>query len=89
MSNVTLGRITSEPNENNEHSLKCPQCKCDFLSTINKDNKTDALNSVACPACKHSGEPKLFVAAAHQDEVKSKTMNYAKNELSKMLNRLR
>lgn len=86
---TTLGQITSEPNDNNEHLLKCPKCKSDFLSSINKDDKTNALGSVLCPTCKHFGEPKFFVAAVHQDEVNSMAMNYATTELSKLFKKFK
>lgn len=83
MSNATLGEITSEPNEHGEHSLRCPQCSNDLLSTIAQDDKTGVINNVTCPACGYMEEPKLFVAAAHQDEVSAMAKDYVAKELSK------
>lgn len=83
MSGVTLGKITSEPNKNGQHSLRCPQCSNSFLSTIAQDDKSQAMNDVICPACGHAAEPKYFVAAAHQNEVNAMTKDYLVKELSK------
>lgn len=83
MSETTLGKITSEPNEQGEHTLKCPQCSTVFLSTITTDDETGAINDTVCSSCAYSNEPKLFVAAAHQAEVNKIAMDYASKELKK------
>lgn len=84
MSDVTLGKISSHPNENGEHVLKCPQCSHSFQTTISKDDKTGAIEKTTCPVCVYQNEPKYFVAAAHQSEVNSLTMGYAAKELKNL-----
>ncbi|CAN5689274.1 hypothetical protein BH23PAT2_BH23PAT2_08640 [soil metagenome] len=81
MSSAKLGKITSDPNDKGEHTLKCPQCSTVFLSTITTDDATGVINNTVCSACSYSGEPKLFVAAAHQAEVNEMTTNYVTKEL--------
>lgn len=76
-------KITSDPNENGEHSLKCPECGNDFLSVITKNDTTGAISTITCPSCQHVDEPKHFVTVAHQEEVNSLVMDYAIKELKK------
>ena len=83
MGDVTLGTISSHPNENGDHTLKCPKCAQTFLSKISKDDKTSILNPVVCPACSYSDDPKHFVAAAHQNEVNSMARDYVAKQLKK------
>lgn len=83
MSEATLGKIVSEPNDKGEHTLKCPRCSTTFLSKITTDDTTGAINNAACSACNYGDEPKHFVAAAHQAEVNEMAMEYATKELKK------
>lgn len=85
MSDIALGTITSEPNENGEHTLQCPSCSHIFLSTISKDDKTGELDNSVCPTCQFSKEPKNFVAAAHQSEVNELATAYVANEIRNSL----
>jgi len=83
MATKDIEKITSEPNEEGKHSLRCPECLVDFLSTITKDDKSDAINDVHCPSCGHNDEPKLFIAAANQSAVNKLAMDHAVKELKK------
>lgn len=76
-------QIQSDPNENDEHSLKCPKCSTSFLAPITKE-ETGELNDNVCPACNHTAEPLLFVAEAHRGEVNAKAAEYVGIELKKM-----
>jgi transcription elongation factor Elf1 len=89
MGDLTLGRITSEPNSKGEHTLKCPKCDHDFLSTITKDDKTGAIDDTICSLCGYRDQPKMFVAAAHKTEVNSVALDYAKNELTRIFKNIR
>jgi DNA-directed RNA polymerase subunit RPC12/RpoP len=83
MRDVTLGTISSHPNEKGEHALKCPKCAQTFISKISKDDKTSVLNPIVCPACSYSDVPKHFVAAAHQSKVNNLARGYVSKELKK------
>lgn len=87
MSSKTIGKIKSEPNQNGQHTLKCPQCLSTFLSKITTDDVTGAINNTMCLACGYTEEPKLFVAAAHQAEVNQLAMSHVTKELKKTLRR--
>ncbi len=84
MSNTTIGKITSEPNNKGEHTLKCPQCSTIFLSKIMTDDITGLINNIVCLVCGYKENPKIFVAAAHQSEINEKAMDYAAKELKKV-----
>jgi len=88
MSDVTLGQISSQPNEKGEHTLKCPSCSSTFQSVITKDGESDLVRPIACPLCRYSDEPKVFIAAAHQNEVSSMAMEYVQKELNKSLRKM-
>lgn len=88
MADVTLGQVTSQPNEKGEHTLKCPSCSTIFLNTITKDETSGQLLPVACSTCQYSDEPKMFIAAAHQDEVNAMAAKYVQNELNKSFKNL-
>ena len=79
MSHVPLGQITSTPNGNGEHTLKCPFCKATFLSIIEADLR------VACAQCGYQDMAKAFIAKAHQNEVERMAQSYVKTELGKTL----
>lgn len=74
-------RVTSEPNEKGEHSLRCPNCKKEFLSTIQQDDKTAKLYDITCPACGNTEEPKVFVLSAQQEQVNNIAFNHITEEL--------
>ncbi len=81
MSNVTLGKLKSEPDNHGKHTLKCPECKVPFLAKLTKDDTTGVINNVTCPVCEHSSGPKFFVAAAHQEEVNEMATDYIRKAL--------
>ncbi len=81
MSNVTLGKLKSEPDKQGNHTLKCPECQVSFLTKITKDDITGVINEVKCPVCEHVTDPKFFVAAAHQKEVNEMATNYIRKTL--------
>lgn len=84
MSDVTLGTISSQPNKDGNHTLKCPKCAQTFLSKITKDDKTGTLDPVVCFACSYSDDPKHFVAAAHQSEANNMARDYVSREIDSM-----
>lgn len=87
MSSTTFGKITSEPNDKGEHTLKCPQCSITFLSKVTTDDATGIINNILCSACGYADEPKFFVAAAHQAEVNKMAMNYITQGVKEGLSR--
>lgn len=88
MTEVTLGQVSSHPDENGKHTLKCPACSTVFKAAISKDDATDILQPVACPTCKHNDEPMVFIAAAHQSEVNAMATQYVQDELDRSLGKL-
>lgn len=77
-------QIQSDPDDNGEHSLRCPKCSTSFLTSITKEESTGELNDNICPACNYTAEPLLFVAEAHRSEVNTKAAEYVGAELKKM-----
>jgi len=83
MSEVTLGKISSTPDAEGKHSLRCPKCGNAFNAAIQKDDKSDELLPVTCTKCGHSGDPKHFIVAAQQDAVSDLAKDYVASELKK------
>lgn len=78
---ATAGHITSEPNAEGKHNLKCPQCKTSFSAHITKDDKSGAIHDVVCEACHHSGAPLNFVYEANKEASNKMVADYAIDEL--------
>lgn len=89
MSIVTLGEISSVPDENGNHKLKCPNCQTDFLSPISRDEDTQELESVTCKKCSHSDKPLVFLHQAHKQEADAMAHEYAMREIKKSIGKIR
>ena len=79
--------ITSNPDANGNHSLKCPQCLISFFAPIMKDDETDELQNIICENCHHTAEPLMFVYTANKEQTDVAVMNYAEREMKSMLKR--
>jgi predicted RNA-binding Zn-ribbon protein involved in translation (DUF1610 family) len=86
MSNVTLGQITSKPDADGNHQLKCPQCRTEFLEHITRDEETRKINNTICEACGYSGEPVEFLYHANKEATDKMVGDYAIQELKKIFN---
>lgn len=77
--------ITSNPDANGNHGLKCPQCLISFFAPITKDDKTGELQNIICENCHHAAEPLMFVYTANKEQTDAMVMNYAEREMKSML----
>lgn len=84
MSNVTVGQITSNPDIDGNHRLKCPQCRAEFLAHITRDENTQEINNTVCEACGYSGEPVEFLYHANKEATDKMVGDYAMEELKKV-----
>lgn len=87
MSNVTVGQITSEPDANGNHRLKCPKCHYEFLATITRDDDTQELNDTVCAKCGHSAEPITFLYHANKEQTDKMVGDYAMSEIKRVFGR--
>ena len=78
------GKITSTPDTNGNHSLKCPKCKANFLSIITKEDTTGVVNNVTCVHCGHSKAPLAYIYEANKKAADKIALNHAEKELQKM-----
>lgn len=83
MSEITLGKITSTPDAEGKHKLRCPQCSNIFRSAIQKDEKSGELLPITCTKCSYSNDAKHFVAAAQQDTVNRLARDYMDQKIKK------
>jgi hypothetical protein len=81
---TTVGQITSTPDADGNHKLKCPKCHTLFFAPITKDDDTGALQNTVCENCHHSDEPLTFVYAANKAQTDKIVMNYAEREMKNM-----
>ena len=81
MSNVTVGQISSTPDENGNHALKCPNCGASFLSQIIKDEDSQVLLNITCNGCGHENEPVLFIHQANKQVADQMVKNFALKEI--------
>lgn len=77
--------ITSNPDANGNHRLRCPQCLVSFFAPITKDDKTGELQNIICENCHHTAEPLMFVYTANKEQTDAMVMNYAEREMKSML----
>ena len=82
---TTIGQITSTPDANGNHKLKCPKCHTVFFEPIIKDDITGILQTVICDNCHHADEPLAFIHAANKARADAMAMNYAEHEMKNML----
>lgn len=81
---ATIGQITSTPDANGNHKLKCPKCHTVFFEPIIKDDNTGILQTVICDNCYHAAEPLMFVYTANKEQTDAMVMNYAEHEMKNM-----
>lgn len=84
---ATVGQITSTPDANGNHKLKCPKCHTLFFAPITKDDDTGVLQNTICVNCHHSDEPLAFVYAANKAQTDKMVMSYAEREMKNTLKR--
>ena len=82
---TTIGQITSTPDANGNHKLKCPKCHTVFFKPIIKDDNTGILQTVICDNCHHADEPLAFMHAANKAQADAMVMNYVECEMKNML----
>ncbi|MBL8121304.1 hypothetical protein JNM87_00955 [Candidatus Saccharibacteria bacterium] len=83
MSDVTVGQITSTPDSDGNHRLKCPKCHAEFLAHITSNDDTQQANNTVCEACGYSGKPVEFLYQANKEVADKMVGDYAMNELKK------
>lgn len=81
---VTIGTLTSHPDINGKHSLKCPKCSTVFLSTIKKGNSGNLMN-ITCPKCGTKDDPKPFIYAVQKESVDEMALNAADKMIRELL----
>lgn len=82
---TTIGQITSTPDANGNHKLRCPECHTLFFAPITKDDDTEVLQNTICENCHHSDEPLAFVYTANKAQTDRMVANYAEREMKSML----
>lgn len=88
MSKVTLGRISSMPDKDGRHKLKCPKCQTDFTSRVMQEDGGE-FHGISCPHCSHKSTPLDFVSEANKDEAMDLVKNYVDTELKKAFKNVR
>lgn len=83
MSDITLGQITSVPDADGNHRLKCPQCHTEFLAHITRDDDTQELNNTICETCGYSGDPVDFLYQANKAATDEMVGDYVTRQLKK------
>ena len=83
MGDVTVGRITSTPDADGNHRLKCPQCHTEFLAHITREDASQELNNTTCEACGFSGDPVEFLYHANKVMTDKMVSDYAVTQLKK------
>lgn len=84
---TTVGQITSTPDSNGNHKLKCPKCHTVFFAPITKEDDTGKLQNSTCENCHYSDEPLAFVYAANKAQTDRMVISYAEREMKSMLKR--
>lgn len=80
-----IGQLSSTPDSNGNHKLKCPKCHTVFFAPITKDDRTGELQNTVCENCSHVDEPLTFVYAANKAQADKIAMNYAEREIKNTL----
>ncbi|MCA9341529.1 hypothetical protein KC952_03275 [Candidatus Saccharibacteria bacterium] len=80
-----FGKLTSTPDANGNHKLRCPKCHTTFLAPITKDDDTGEIENTVCENCHHTDEPLKFVYAANKEQADKMVMGYAEREMKNML----
>lgn len=83
MSDVTVGQITSTPDADGNHRMKCPQCHSEFLTHITRDDDTKELDNTICEACSHSGGPVEFLYLANEAATNKMVGSYVTKRFKK------
>ncbi|NLA43255.1 hypothetical protein GX865_03860 [Candidatus Saccharibacteria bacterium] len=80
----TTVKITSTPDADGNHKLKCPQCQTVFFSPVTKNDDTGAIDDITCASCSHREAALAFLHEANRKEANKIVMDYAENELKKI-----
>ena len=81
---TAIGQLTSAPDANGNHKLKCPKCHIAFFAHITKDDATGKLENTVCTNCQYSDEPLTFVYAANKAKADRMAVDYAQREMKNM-----
>lgn len=82
----TIGTMTSQPNKNGEHDLKCPNCMTLFLAAITKNDETGDINDVICPSCSHTDQPLAFLYTAQKDQADKMAHEFVDKKIKLFMN---
>lgn len=82
MTDVVLGRMSSVPDKDGKHTLRCPKCHANFLSFIERADSVE-LQDISCPRCDHEDAPLSFVGEANKDKAMDLARDFVKNDLKK------
>lgn len=85
MSSVTVGRISSIPDKDGRHQLRCPRCKVSFAAPIIRDDDTQKLENITCDGCGYREEPLVFLHQANKQVADNMVYDYAMREIKKAL----
>lgn len=80
----TVGQITSTPDVDGNHRLKCPQCQTVFFSPVTKNDDTGAIDNITCANCSHCEAALAFLHEANKKEAEKIVMDFAEKELRKV-----
>jgi hypothetical protein len=80
----TASKITSTPDADGNHKLKCPQCQTVFFSPITKNDNTGVIDDITCTSCPHREAPLAFLHEANKKQADKIIMDYAEKELKKI-----
>lgn len=77
MAEKTIGKLTSDPDADGDHKLKCPRCKSLFKAPVTRDELTGDTTDVTCPNCGHADKGLLFLYELQKQTAEKITRDYA------------
>lgn len=80
----TAGKITSTPDADGNHKLKCPRCQTVFFSPVTKNDDTGVIDNITYANCSHREAALAFLHEANRKEANKIVMDYAEKELKKV-----
>jgi DNA-directed RNA polymerase subunit RPC12/RpoP len=81
--------MTSNPDADGNHRLKCPRCHTEFLAHIIRDDITQKIDNTVCEACGHEGEPVEFLYHANKEATDKMVSDYVMKDIKKAFGRNR
>lgn len=82
MSTETIGTLTSEPDENGKHQLRCPKCLLYFRSQISEQEGVTI--PIQCKSCNFEDEALAFLYAAQREKADKMVSNHVAAKLKKL-----